>query len=329
MRKEPTKIGAAIATTKASSSETSSDLARAIEEYLVACRARGVKRATIENQYGYPLRRVLLSWCIDHGFTSPEQVDQRTLDQWGHDLEEHGGKRGRLSPSSLATYGRSANQFLKWAAGDDVKAPRLKVGKFSARDVETLDRRELSRLEGIAMALGRHRDAVMIRLLGDTGMRPTEALRITGQDLKQTSRRRWVRVRGQGSTNEGKRWEDRELDVTPSLFRRLKEVVRAEDERIFRTLRRDRVTRDFEPLTLDGLEQAIKTIAAEAEIGKKVTPETFRHSYCRTMLLRGMPERVLEQLLGHGSDRMIRIHYGKIESQQANAMAMRLLKDDE
>ena len=117
-------------------------------------------------------------------------------------------------------------------------------------------------------------------------------------------------------------------DVTPSLHRRLKELARSDHEQIFKTLRRNRVTRDFEPLTLDGLEQAIKTIAAEAEIGKKVIPETFRHSYCRAMLLKGMPERVLQKLMGHGSDRMIRLHYGKIESQQANAMAMRLLKDD-
>jgi integrase len=305
-----------------------SDLGRAIEEYLVACRARGVKRMTIENQYGYPLRHVLLPWCVENGITRPEEVDQRTLDRWGHDLEEYGGKRGKLSPSSLATYRRSANQFLKWSAGEEGRAPRLKVGKFSARQVETLERRDISRLEEVAMGLGRHRDAVVIRLLGDTGMRPTEALRLRGADIQATSRRRWVRVRGQGSTSEGKGWEDRELDITPGLHRRLKELTRSEDEPIFRTLRRDRVTREFEPLTLDGLEQAVKTIAAEAEIGKKVIPETFRHSYCRTMLLKGMPERVLEKLMGHGSDRMIRLHYGKIESQQANAMAMRLLKDD-
>lgn len=308
--------------------EATSDLGRAIEEYLVACRVRGVKRMTIENQYGYPLRHVLLPWCLDHRITRAEEVDQRTLDRWGHDLEEHGGKRGKLSPSSLATYRRSANQFLKWAAGEDGRAPRLKVGKFSARHVETLDRREISRLEEVAMALGRHRDAVLIRLLGDTGMRPTEALRLMGQDIHATSRRRWVRVSGQGQANEGKTWEERELDIIPSLHRRLKDLARSTSEPVFRTLRRDRVTKEFEPLTLDGLEQAIKTIASEAEIGKKVIPETFRHSYCRTMLLKGMPERVLEKLMGHGSDRMIRLHYGKIESQQANAMAMRLLKED-
>ena len=294
----------------------------------MACRARGVKRMTIENQYGYPLRHVLLPWCVEHGIARPEDVDQRTLDRWGHDLEEHGGKRGKLAPSSLATYRRSANQFLKWALGEDGKAPRLRVGKFSARHVEALERCEISRLEEVAMALGRHRDAVLIRLLGDTGMRPTEALRLTGTDVQFTSRRRWVRVRGRGESSEGKGWEHRELDITPGLHRRLKELARSDHEPIFRTLRRDRVTRDFEPLTLDGLEQAIKTIAAEAELGKKVIPETFRHSYCRTMLLKGMPQPVLEKLMGHGSDRMIRLHYGKIESQQANAMAMRLLKDE-
>src|SRR5262245_30766180 len=238
--------------------EASSDLARAIEEYLVACRGRGVKRTTIENQYGYPLRHVLPPWCLEHGITQPEHLEQRTLDRWGHDLEEHGGKRGKLWPSSLATYRRSANQSLKWVAGEDGKAPRLKARKFAARHVETLDRRGISRLEEVAMALGRHRDAVLIRLLGDTGMRPTEALRLTGQDIHATSRRRWVRVRGQGQANEGKAWEERELDITPSLHRRLKELARSGPEPIFRTLRRDRVTREFEPLTLDGLEQAIK-----------------------------------------------------------------------
>jgi integrase len=307
----------AATTGRAQRPQRSSDLERAIEDYLVACRARGVKGTTIENQYGYPLRGVLVPWCQEHGITRPEDMDQRTLDLWGRDLEEHGGKRGKLAPSSLATYRRSANQFLKWVAGEDGRAPRLEVGKFAARRVETLDGRDISRLEKTAMALGRHREAVMIRLLADTGMRPTEALRLTGEAVRSTSRRRWLLVRGRGATNGGRAWEDRELDIAPSLHRRLKELTRSDQEPIFRTLRRSRVTGDFEPLTLAGLEQAIKTIAVEAKIGKRVIPETFRHSYCRTMLLRQMPLPILEKLMGHGSDRMIRLHHGQIESREA------------
>jgi hypothetical protein len=34
-----------------------------VEDYLMACRARGVSRATLTNSYGYPLRGIFVPWC--------------------------------------------------------------------------------------------------------------------------------------------------------------------------------------------------------------------------------------------------------------------------
>lgn len=42
-------------------------LATLVEDYLASCKARGLSPNTLQNSYGYPLRKVLLPFCEAEG----------------------------------------------------------------------------------------------------------------------------------------------------------------------------------------------------------------------------------------------------------------------
>src|SRR5438067_73135 len=44
-----------------------SPLTRLVEDYLAACRARGLSPNTVNNSYGYPLRQILLPFAARQG----------------------------------------------------------------------------------------------------------------------------------------------------------------------------------------------------------------------------------------------------------------------
>lgn len=63
-------------------------LERLVDDYLMACRARGLSRNTIETSYDYPLRSILLPWCADHGIQEIVQFDRRAVDAFSVALRE-------------------------------------------------------------------------------------------------------------------------------------------------------------------------------------------------------------------------------------------------
>jgi integrase len=88
---------------------------------------------------------------------------------------DRGGPRGPLAPASVHSYIRTVNGFLNWAGdtkggGMNVHA-KGKLPKLPKKLVNTLTRAEIQRIEDAAQT---ERDALIIRLLADTGMRVGE-----------------------------------------------------------------------------------------------------------------------------------------------------------
>lgn len=294
-----------------------SDLAGEIEDYLRACRARGVRPATIHDSYGYSLRGVLLPWCQSEGIVSAAGIDTRTLERFAGELRERTTREGKpLSPATVWTYVKAANLFLKWYASEhDSTAPKIRLHQPAGKKVDTLDRDQIRDLERAAPT---ERDRVIVRLLADTGIRPGELISITGGDLRRSGNRHYVRVRGKTG--------QRDAPVSTALFARLRSLARGDDEPLFVSLRRDRRTGQHEPLTVNGVRQALRDLGVNAGIQSNLNPYVFRHSCCRWLLLSGQSTVVVEAIMGHGSSEMIRKHYANIGVDDAHDRLMTLLR---
>jgi integrase/recombinase XerD len=302
-----------------------SALSRLVEDYLAHCRAAGLSPKTIRHAYGYPLRSVFLPWCAAHEVERPEQLSSRTLDRFVSDLLDVGGKRGPLSKHTAWSYAKAAKGFVAWARSEGEKIEgQVQLPRLPKRLVETLSREEIQRLEDSA---GGERDALMLRLLADTGVRVGELTQLRMGDFAESDRHHFIKVRGKGD-------RERLVPISPALYRRVQRYAErqrprdAASDRLFLSRRRSRLTGDYEALTESGVQQFVRDLGERAGIKKRVHPHLFRHSAATHMLRRGMNPLLVAQVLGHTSLAMIQNVYAHLTPTDAHLALMAALKNE-
>jgi integrase/recombinase XerD len=300
-------------------------LERLIDEYLAACRARGLALRTVKEAYRYPLYEVFLPFCAEQGIEEPGQVTGRVLDRLTTHLLDAGGRRGQLSRFTVASYVRAINAFLGWArregeVGEGVKA---QAPKLPRRLLDVLSRDEISRLEDAAKT---ERDKLIVRVLADSGIRVTELTSLRVTDLIERDRRAYLRVLGKGD-------KQRDVPLMPQLGRRLRRHIErgrprgTTADRVFVSLRRSRHG-DHEPLTRSGVDQLVRLLGEEAGLEKRVHPHLLRHSFATWALTRGMNPIQLAQIMGHSSLAMIQSVYAHLTPQDAYAALEQIVRTD-
>src|SRR5258708_14166263 len=157
-------------------SEAEGPMAVLVEDYLASCTARGISPNTLQNSYGYPLRKVLLPFCDRESIADVSGLTSRALDRLAGGLLDKGGERGQLSPHSVHAYMRAVNHFLAWAKreGEPVEA-KAQLPKLPKAALEVLSREEIKAMEDKATA---ERDKLIIRTLAATGVRVGELVRL-------------------------------------------------------------------------------------------------------------------------------------------------------
>jgi len=172
----------------------SSPLSRLVGDYLIHCRARGLSPKT-DIAYRSALESVLLPWCAQQGIERVEEFDSRTVDRLSSDLLTRISSRGTpLSRDSVHTYLRGVRQFLTWAQreGETVAAkPQLPKPPKHHKDV--LSAEEINTLEA---GVPSERDKLIIRILGDCGLREGELVRLRVGDVLRPDNRGQLHVRG-------------------------------------------------------------------------------------------------------------------------------------
>lgn len=299
-------------------------LARLVEDYLSSCRARGLSPRTVDGAYGFPLRRVLLRWCATEGIERLDQLDQRAFDRLTSSLLEKDSTRGgSFSRHSVHSYTRAIRGFLAWARkeGESVSG-QPQLPRVQRKVIDVLSRDEVRRLEDAAVT---DRDKLIIRLLADTGMRVGELCGLRGDDVVRRGREAYLKVRGKGG-------RERLVPLPPTLLRRLERHQRGRpidtsSDRLFLANRRA-PSGDFEPLTESGVGQLVGVAAARAGLRRRVHPHLLRHTFVTEMLRRGMNPKLVADIAGHSSLRMIEQVYAHLSSSDAYDAMVRLLKGE-
>lgn len=310
---------------------TNEPIADLVEEYLTHCLSEGKGVKTVEGAYGYPLRRVFLPWCREHGIVRPNELTKRVVERYQAELLTKGGARGPLSRATVHSYVRVVNQMVSWAHDDpdvavDVPDAKVRLPKLGRPVKNILTRDEIERMEDRARS---PRDQLIVRVLGDTGVRVGELTKLRVDDLVLRDRRRYLHVRGKGDL-------DRLVPIIdPSVWRRLQRFVRARHEdtvtdRLFLGLKRRAGGQELEALTESGVQQMIRVVAKEAAIMKRVHPHLFRYSAATWMRTRGLDALTIARVMGWTSLRMLqRIYDQSTPADDYDAMLRHLRSEGE
>jgi site-specific recombinase XerD len=169
----------------------------------------------------------------------------------------------------------------------DYKLPK----KPGRRQLDVLNRAEITALEGAA---DDERDKLIVRVMGDVGLRVNELLGLRREDLKDASRA--VRVLGKGD-------KERDVPLLPPVFKRLKHYADhngPKDARYIFMSRRRRGGKS-ERLTRSGVDQLVRNLAVSAGIEHRVWPHLLRHSAFTNMLRAGINPVVVMRIAGHAN----------------------------
>lgn len=292
------------------------------QDFVADCRARGLSVRTVD-WYDATLARQFLPWCAAEGIEKPSDLTPQAVGHFTARLIERNGPRGPLSRATVRSYVRAVRVFLAWAqtpeGGSAAVGASPRLPRPEQRVLEVLTREEIQTMENAAKT---ERDKLIVRVLADCGLRLGEVLALRSEDLWEPRRAEFaLKVRGKGS-------HDRLVPLAPALYRRLRRhlAARAADRRdpVFVALRKG-PGGAYGPLTKSGLEQAVRNLAREAGIEKRVYPHVFRHSFATEWLRRGGNIISLQRILGHSDLTMIQGVYSHLDTSDDYQAAMRVL----
>jgi integrase/recombinase XerD len=302
-----------------------SAIARFVTDFVQDKRAGGAAPKTVA-QYSDVLEGVFLPYLASASINDVEGLTSGVLNGLSASLlDGEGSRSGRpLSKATVASYGRTVNVFLRWVereADSTIKA-RAKLPARSKRVLDVLSRAEIQAMEDAAPT---DRDKLIVRVLGDTGMRVGELLGLGAGDVRVEAKRHALKVRGKGD-------KERLVAIEPRLARRLQ--VYATKTRspgpgpLFLGHRRRAGTGEYGPLTASGVDQLVRDVAVRARISRRVYPHLFRHSFVTNYLRQGGNPVLCAQIVGHTNLTMIHDVYQHLNFGDSADELMRILARD-
>ncbi|MEX3814539.1 tyrosine-type recombinase/integrase [Paraburkholderia sp. BR13439] len=216
---------------------------------------------------------------------SPDTATVEDLRNYQLHLVDHG-----TSPVSLNAAISGLKFFFDVTLGQPELMARMQPVRVPRKLPVVLSPEEVRRLIAAAGNL-KHQTALSVAY--GAGLRASEVVALKVSDID--SQRMTLRI------EQGKGRKDRYVMLSPVLLERLRlwwRVARAQGTMLdggwlFPGM--DPV----DPLTARQLNRAVHAAAEAAQIGKRVTPHTLRHSFATHLLEQKVDIRVIQVLLGH------------------------------
>jgi integrase/recombinase XerD len=274
----------------------------AVEAFLRDAKARNCSPATLTGYRGYLTGPRARQFVEDYAIKTVSNITPEKLRSFQAELLDAG-----LSPGTAGTFHRILRNFLGFCDREGygvspqslgVSAPRQPIVEpetFSCADER-----------GLVDACRSERDKMLIQFMLRTGLRRSEVINVTVDDIIEGGDGAYVRVR------QGKGRKDRivPLDTSREHFSRkllrFIRVSRPTDTRsshLWLSSRRDPRTGDYEPLDSEGLKSLLDRLGEAT--GLHVHTHKFRHTFASRALAAGVDSLVLQRALGHSTLAMV------------------------
>jgi integrase/recombinase XerD len=285
-----------------------SSLGEAVQAFLLERRIAGATGTTVATYRGQ--LAPFLAWCTEH------DIDLNALSV--DDIRSYLAIRQRTSSSALFEAVRRLKTFFKWCHTEHIcedVAERIRLPKQEQKVIPALTVPQVRALLAVCAKdsfIGR-RDESLLRLLIDGGLRISEALGLTVDDVNLSDGRVLVR--------HGKGQKQRIVPVGPRTQRALARYTAKRDkqapaiEALF-------IATNGRLLNRRHVEQHLSRLAERAGIeGVRVTPHVLRHTCALWFLKRGGDAFSLQALLGHSSLEMTKRYVNMTRADVSEAHA--------
>lgn len=273
---------------------------KAVEEYLLACKANGLAVATVRWY-----ESLLGAFCTQHGNDEITSITTKIMRKYIVGLRERNVRydqdtaqrptvEGHLSESTVAGHVVALKAFWNWVDEEiqldtnpmhRIKSPRRRAPArsraISSGDFVKLFNATLDNDAGI-------RDRAMLAFFSDTGCRLSGLMNLKIKHLQMNDRRAIVYEKG---NRVGRMIVY--TTYTVKLLERWLTVRQSESEYVFISMS------SGEKLTDAGIREILKRLKKRAGVQGHVNPHAFRHAFARTYLTNGGNLASLAQLLGH------------------------------
>jgi len=256
---------------------------------------------TVENYEHYLNRFLSFAGDID-----VEKINLKNIEEYRLFLNRfENEKKENLSKKTQAYHLIALRAFLKYLAKNDIEslsAEKVDLPKIEKRTVEFLSREELERLFQAVDLSSKSglRDRAILELLYSSGLRVSE---LAGLNRDQINLERCeFMVRGKGR-------KPRIVFISERAAKFIQEYLKTRIDNfqaLFINYKKYKVEEvllntNNKRLTTVSIENIVRKYALLANIVKKVTPHTLRHSFATELLINGADIRSVQEMLGHAS----------------------------
>lgn len=271
-----------------------------IAEFLASRRQAGLARSTL-SQYGWHLR-ALAAWLTEQGIDTVTAVSRSLLRKWGGSLHD------RWAPATVKTAVVVCRAFFAWCVTEGAipvnPAEGLKTPAVRMRLQRTLTAVEIAALLSVCdlETVKGVRDAALVSLLADSGIRSAELLRLTPADLDLDGHLVVVLRKGghQGMAFYGEATAER-LRHWLTLRAKLLALLAPHSPALFVAVGGN--TPGF-PLTAAGLRLQLRRLGQDAKVAG-VSPHAFRRAWACLLVEAGAPNRYIQGAAGWRSERQL------------------------
>jgi len=245
--------------------------------------------SSASTRYNYVVKvRMFLRWLKGRG-VMPEDIDERLVKAYVREL------RSRLKPAALDPHFKALKRFLRLVGKGElaslIKYPRRRMPRYELPEPEVVERiiGEIEKLDY----------QVIVALLYETGARVSEVLSLRGRHVREAPEG-YFRV----FIEDAKNGEFRTVFVIKyaGLLRHYLTVRRPRpDDWLFPS-----PTRAGRPLHPRNVEILLRRLGRKH--GVRIHPHLLRHLRGTLLIKEGVQERIVMKLLGHRTEKMMRIY---------------------